>query len=366
MTTNINILSELHWRGLVNQTTEGLNDLLQTPQVVYLGVDPTGNSLHVGHLLALTVLRRFQRAGHRVIVVIGGATGMIGDPSGKSEERKLLEFQTILENVTSVKEQIEQLIPLASVVNNHDWMRGYYYLDFLRDVGKHFPVNVMLTKDSVKSRMESGLSYTEFSYMLLQAYDFVYLNQWHGCTLQIGGSDQWGNITAGIDLCRRMRGVELHGLTIPLLTKSDGTKKVKMGKTERGALWLDAEKTSPYDFYQYWLNVADEDVERCLKYFTDLDANEINCLIQRHRSDPSKRIAQRRLATGDPQIGRLMPADYCCNALAVTGSVTQGDCCYQTKPLSGIHNRSSMRSWYSSLPKGTGARPSNDGARTSF
>jgi tyrosyl-tRNA synthetase len=216
------------------------------------------------------VLRRFQQAGHRGIIVIGGATGMIGDPSGKSDDRHLLEFQTILENVASIKAQIERLCS-ATVVNNQDWVGNFSYLKVLRTIGKHFPVNVMLTKDCIKSRMENGLSYTEFSYMLLQAYDFVHLHEFANCTLQIGGSDQWGNITAGIDLARRMSGVQLHALTCPLLTKSDGTK---MGKTESGALWLDANKTSPHEFYQYWVNVEDADVRLCLCYFTDLDRDD--------------------------------------------------------------------------------------------
>jgi tyrosyl-tRNA synthetase len=320
----MNIISELQWRGLVHQTTDGLNDLLQTPQTVYLGIDATGDSLHVGHLVALMTLRRFQRAGHRVIVLIGDATGMIGDPSGKSEERKLLDPIDVQLNAITIRTQIAQLLDSNDVivVNNLDWMHEFTYLEFLRDVGKHFPVNVMLTKDSVKSRMESGLSYTEFSYMLLQAHDFVHLHGYYGCALQIGGSDQWGNITAGIDLCRRMHGEQLHGLTCPLLTKSDGTK---MGKTEGGALWLDANKTSPHEFYQYWVNVEDADVRRCLCFFTDLDMIEIDALMARHGSDPGKRIAQRRLAmelTGLVHNGtpRLMLTALGAQALSAAGA----------------------------------------------
>lgn len=238
MSMNI-ILSELQWRGLIHQTTDGLanpNDLLETPQTVYLGIDATAGSLHVGHLVALMVLRRFQKAGHRPIVLIGDATGMIGDPSGKSEERKLLDPIDVQLNAVTIRGQIAQLLDKPIVVNNLDWMTGISYLDFLRDVGKHFPVNVMMAKDSVKSRLETGLSYTEFSYMLLQAHDFVYLWGYYGCELQIGGSDQWGNITAGIDLCRRMHGEQLHGLTCPLLTKSDGTKMERRWARPRAAL----------------------------------------------------------------------------------------------------------------------------------
>lgn len=284
----MSILPELQWRGLIADT----NLDSETPATVYAGFDPTAESLHVGHLMALTMLRRFQQAGWRAIAVIGGATGMVGDPSGKNEERNLLDLDTLRKNVTSIKTQIEQLLNIE-IANNYEWMRDFHYLDFLRDVGKHFPVNVMLTKDSVQNRMESGLSYTEFSYMLIQAYDFVYLNHWHNCTLQIGGSDQWGNITAGIDLARRMEGAQVYGLTCPLLTKNDGAK---MGKTESGTVWLSAKKTSPYDFYQFWLNSADADVGRFLKYLTNLTQSEIESVMVEHSSNPSRRIAQRRLA----------------------------------------------------------------------
>jgi len=302
----MNIISELTWRGLINQTTDDENLaqwLLEKPRTLYVGFDPTADSLHVGHLVALMVLRRFQQAGHRPIALVGGATGMIGDPSGKSEERKLLSVETLRANISGMERQLRRFLDFspgptsALLVNNYDWMGKFGYLEFLRDVGKHFPVNVMLTKDSVKSRLErtdSGLSYTEFSYMLLQAYDFVHLYQATGCELQAGGSDQWGNITAGIDLGRRMLGVQLHGVTCPLLTKSDGTK---MGKTESGALWLSPDKTSPYQFYQYWINVDDADVGKCLKFFTDLTREELEALLAEHAADPGKRTAQRRLAT---------------------------------------------------------------------
>ena len=240
------IFAELYWRELINQTTDDANLprwLAEKPRTVYVGFDPTADSLHVGHLVALTVLRRFQQAGHRPIVLVGGATGMIGDPSGKSEERNLLSVETLRANLAGMESQLRRFLDFdcsnsALLLDNHQWMGRFGYLEFLREVGKHFPVNVMLSKDSVRNRLErseAGLSYSEFSYMLLQAYDFVHLYQQHGCELQAGGSDQWGNITAGIDLARRMCGAQLYGVTCPLLTKSDGSK---MGKTESGTLWL--------------------------------------------------------------------------------------------------------------------------------
>ncbi len=299
------IIAELSWRGLINQTTDDANLpklLMEKPRTVYVGFDPTADSLHVGHLVALMVLRRFQQAGHRPIALVGGATGMIGDPSGKSEERKLLSPEALAANVDGMAPQLRRFLDFdcgpnsAVLVNNYDWMGRFGYIEFLRDVGKHFPVNVMLAKDSVRTRLERteiGLSYTEFSYMLLQAYDFVYLNEHYGCELQAGGSDQWGNITAGIDLARRLRGTQLYGCTCPLLTRSDG---VKMGKTESGALWLSPEKTSPYQFYQYWINLDDADVGQCLRFFTDLGREEIDALMADHCSDPGRRIAQKRLA----------------------------------------------------------------------
>jgi tyrosyl-tRNA synthetase len=297
------LFADLKWRGLVHQTTDpALGDWLAAEsRTLYAGFDPTADSLHVGHLMALLMLRRFQRAGHRPIALLGGATGMIGDPSGKSEERNLLSREVLEANVATIAEPMRTVLDFAGpqaarLVNNYDWMRPIGYLDFLRDVGKNFPVNVMLAKDSVKLRLErtdSGLSYTEFSYMLLQAYDFVHLYDQFGCLLQIGGSDQWGNITAGIDLGRRMRQVQLFGLTYPLLTKSDGTK---MGKTEAGAVWLSPRRTSPYQFYQFWINVEDADVGRCLRYFTELSHDQIEALDAARAADPGKRDSQRNLA----------------------------------------------------------------------
>lgn len=310
-----NVFKELTWRRLINQTTDDENLpkwLMEKPRTAYAGFDPTADSLHVGHLMALMILRRFQRAGHRPIALVGGATGMIGDPSGKSEERKLLSVEILEANVEGMAKQLRRFLDFdcgersALLVNNHDWMGRFGYLEFLRDIGKHFPVNVMLTKDSVKSRLgrdDTGLSYTEFSYMLLQAYDFVHLNADFDCEIQVGGSDQWGNITAGIDLARRLRSVQLYGMTCPLLTKSDGTK---MGKTESGALWLDPDKTSPYHFYQYWINLDDADVDKCLRFFTDLEEERIEAVVAEHEAAREKREGQRTLAT---ELTRLVHGD---------------------------------------------------------
>ena len=299
------IYADLLWRGLIHQSTDAtfLPEWLNSgSRTLYAGFDPTAESLHVGHLLPLLMLRRFQRAGHRPIALIGGATGMIGDPSGKSQERNLLSAEALQANVAGLQQQMQPFLdfdagPLsAELANNADWMQGFSYLDFLRDVGKNFPINAMLAKDSVRARLErsdSGMSYTEFSYMLLQAYDFVHLYDRFGCQLQIGGSDQWGNITAGIDLGRRMRSMQLYGMTCPLLTKTDGTK---MGKTEKGALWLSADRTSPYAFYQYWINVADEDTGRCLRVLTELEQAEIDELDRLRDEQPQARHSQKRLA----------------------------------------------------------------------
>jgi tyrosyl-tRNA synthetase len=298
------ILDELAWRGLIHQSTDGaeLRAHLSQSRTLYCGFDPTASSLHVGSLLPLMLLRRFQKFGHKPLALVGGATGMIGDPTGKSEERNLLSKEQLAENVAGIKAQMERFLDFsganaARVLNNYDWTAPISFLEFLRDVGKHAPVNAMLAKDSVKSRIErpdSGISYTEFSYMLLQAFDFVHQHKAFGCTLQIGGSDQWGNITAGIDLGRRMHGASLYGMTCPLLLTSDGKK---MGKTERGALWLDGERTSPYAFYQYWINVADEDASNCLRFLTELSREEIEALDESTKNKPGERAAQKALAT---------------------------------------------------------------------
>jgi tyrosyl-tRNA synthetase len=299
------IFSELGWRGLIHQTTDDAHLpgwLNAASRTLYAGFDPTADSLHVGSLMPLMILRRFQRAGHRPIALVGGATGMIGDPSGKSEERNLLSLEVLRANVQGLEKQMRTVLDFdtqanpATLVNNFDWMSRFSFLEFLRDVGKNFPVNVMLAKDSVKNRLErsdAGLSYTEFSYMLLQAYDFVHLNEQFQCELQLGASDQWGNITAGIDLARRRKGVQLYGITCPLLTKADGSK---MGKTESGTVWLSAARTSPYAFYQYWINVDDADAGKCLRFLTELDREEIEALDTARAAEPAKRESQRRLA----------------------------------------------------------------------
>ena len=297
------IIGELKWRELMHQSTDpaGIEQLLSQPATIYAGFDPTADSLHVGSLLPLTLLRRFQQAGHRPIALVGGATGMVGDPSGKSAERNLLDKETLARNVAGIEAQMRRFLdftgPNAAVLlNNFDWMKEFSFLDFLRDVGKNCPVNVMLGKDSVKARLErsdSGLSYTEFSYMLLQAYDFTYLAKHWGCRLQIGGSDQWGNITAGIDLGRRMLGQQLYGMTCPLLLTSDGRK---MGKTESGAIYLSSERTSPFAFYQYFLNVADEDVLMVLRFLSDVPRDDYERLRQAVAEAPQERVAQKYLA----------------------------------------------------------------------
>ncbi|HIO21321.1 MAG TPA: tyrosine--tRNA ligase [Nitrospirales bacterium] len=301
----MDIFSELTWRGLIHQTTDEKHLaewLAGGSRTVYVGFDPTASSLHVGSLMPLMTLRRFQQAGHHPLALVGGATGMIGDPSGKNQERNLLSADALEDNVQGLKSQMLRFLDFspgsfaAVLVNNFDWMRQFSYLDFLRDIGKNFPVNVMLAKDSVKSRIgrdEGGISYTEFSYMLLQAYDFVHLYDEYGCELQIGGSDQWGNITAGIDLARRMRNVQLYGITSPLLTKVDGSK---MGKTESGTVWLSPERTSPYAFYQYWINIDDADIGMCLRYLTELEHEEIEALDASRIKSPHLRESQKRVA----------------------------------------------------------------------
>ena len=296
------LLEELQWRGLIYQQTDeqGIEDLLNKEQVtLYCGADPTADSLHIGHLLPFMTLRRFQEHGHRPIVLIGGGTGMIGDPSGKSEERVLQTEDQVAKNVEGLSAQMHKLFEFgtdkgAVLVNNRDWLSQISLISFLRDYGKHVGVNYMLGKDSIKSRLENGISYTEFTYTILQAIDFGHLNRELNCKIQVGGSDQWGNITSGIELMRRMYGqTEAYGLTIPLVTKSDGKK---FGKSESGAVWLDAEKTTPYEFYQFWINQSDEDVIKFLKYFTFLSKEDINRLEQSRDEAPHLREAQKALA----------------------------------------------------------------------
>ena len=299
----MNIWQELHWRELIADCTDPAALQGRTrPWTLYCGFDPTADSLHVGHLVPLLALRRFQQFGHHPIAVAGGATGCIGDPSGKSTERPLLTKEQIRANLESIRPQLERLLDFESrnnparLLDNADWTASVTYLDFLRDIGKHFSINQMLAKESVRARLEdreAGLSYTEFSYMLLQAYDFYVLCRDHQCELQIGGSDQWGNITAGIDLIRKKLGRTAYGLTLPLVTKADGTK---FGKTESGSVWLDPNKTSPYRFYQFWINTDDRDVIRYLKYFTFLSRDEIGALEAEHQRNPGARTAHRALA----------------------------------------------------------------------
>src|SRR5215471_2654904 len=315
----MNLYDELHWRGMVYDSTEGLSDLLAEYAVTaYIGFDPTASSLHVGSLLTVMGLARLQRFGHSPIAIVGGGTGMIGDPSGKSQERVLLSPERIEENVAGVRRQLERFLDFeardglsaARIVNNADWLATIDLISFLRDAGKHFTVNYMLQKESVNRRLESedGISFTEFSYLVLQAYDFLQLFDQYGCVLQIGGSDQWGNITAGIDLIRKLRAKKAHGLVWPLMKTASGAK---FGKTEAGAVWLDSERTSPYKFYQFWLNTDDRDVALYLKYFTFLNRDAIRDLEATVHAAPEQRTAHRALARevttivhGAEQLGR--------------------------------------------------------------
>ena len=302
-----NFVEELRWRGMLSQIMPGTEELLQKEQVTaYLGTDPTADSLHIGHLCGVMMLRHLQRCGHKPLALVGGATGMIGDPSGKSLERNLLDEETLRHNQECIKKQLAKFLDFesdapnkAELVNNYDWMKDMGFLQFAREVGKHITVNYMMAKESVQQRLNGeardGLSFTEFTYQLLQGYDFLHLYQHKGCKLQMGGNDQWGNMTTGTELIRRTLGGEAnaYALTCPLITKADGKK---FGKTESGNIWLDAKRTSPYKFYQFWLNVSDDDAERYIKIFTSLDKETIDSLIEEHRQDPGRRQLQRRLA----------------------------------------------------------------------
>ncbi len=302
----MNFVEELKWRGMLAQIMPGTEELLQKEMVTaYLGTDPTADSLHIGHLCGIMMLRHLQRCGHKPIILVGGATGMIGDPSGKSQERNLLDAATLYHNQECIKAQVSHFLDFdaslpnaAEMVNNYDWMKDFTFLDFAREVGKHITVNYMMAKDSVQKRLNGeardGLSFTEFSYQLLQGYDFLHLYKEKGCKLQLGGNDQWGNITTGTELIRRTLGIEnaAYGLTCPLITKADGKK---FGKTESGNVWLDPKRTTPYAFYQFWLNVSDDDAERYIKIFTSLTQDEINAAIDEHKADPGQRLLQKRL-----------------------------------------------------------------------
>ena len=300
----MNFVDELRWRGMVHQLMPGTEELLAREQVTaYVGFDPTADSLHIGHLCSIMILRHFQRAGHKPLALVGGATGMIGDPSGKSAERNLLTEEVLRHNEACIKAQLGHFLDFdstasngAELVDNYDWMRDFTFLDFAREVGKHITVNYMMAKDSVKKRLNGeardGLSFTEFTYQLLQAYDFLHLYQTKNCKLQMGGSDQWGNITTGSELIRRTLGGEAYALTCPLITKSDGRK---FGKTESGNVWLDKRYTTPYKFYQFWLNVGDDEAARYIRIFTSLPKDEIDALIAEHSADPGRRLLQKRL-----------------------------------------------------------------------
>ncbi|MCJ7466518.1 MAG: tyrosine--tRNA ligase [Maribacter sp.] len=301
----VNFVEELKWRGMLHDAMPGTEEhLLSGMQSAYVGIDPTADSLHIGHLVSVMMLRHFQLSGHKPYALVGGATGMIGDPSGKSAERNLLDEGTLRRNQKALKEQLSRFLDFTSdapnaaiLVNNYDWMKNISFLDFIRDVGKHITVNYMMAKDSVKKRLSAeakeGMSFTEFTYQLVQGYDFLYLYQKYNCSLQMGGSDQWGNITTGTELIRRIAGAKGYALTCPLITKADGTK---FGKTEDGNVWLDANRTSPYKFYQYWLNTSDEDAEKYIKIFTFLTKTEIESLVKEHQESPHLRVLQKTLA----------------------------------------------------------------------
>jgi len=303
----MNFVEELKWRGMIHQMMPGTEELFEKEIVTaYVGIDPTADSLHIGHLCGVMMLRHLQQAGHKPLALVGGATGMIGDPSGKSQERNLLNEETLHHNVECIKAQLSRFLDFnsdapnaAELVNNYDWMKNFSFLEFAREIGKCITVNYMMAKDSVKRRLngeaQDGMSFTEFTYQLLQGYDFLHLYETKNCKLQMGGSDQWGNITTGTELIRRKLGAdnEAFALTCPLITKADGKK---FGKTEKGNIWLDRNRTSPYTFYQFWLNVADEDAERYIKIFTSLDKATIDALIEEHRQDPGRRVLQKRLA----------------------------------------------------------------------
>ncbi len=301
----MDFIEELKWRGMIHQMMPGTDEQLKKEMTTaYLGIDPTADSLHIGHLVGVMILKHFQRSGHKPIALVGGATGMIGDPSMKSQERKLLDEETLRHNQEAIKKQLSKFLDFdsdapnaAEMVNNYDWMKNFSFLDFIRDVGKHITVNYMMAKDSVKKRLsgesQQGMSFTEFSYQLVQGYDFLNLYREKNCKLQLGGSDQWGNITTGTELIRRTLGGEAYALTCPLITKADGGK---FGKTESGNVWLDARYTSPYKFYQFWLNVSDADAEKYIKIFTELTREEVEALVASPAADPGQRPLQKRLA----------------------------------------------------------------------
>ena len=294
-------VAELKWRNMIHSIMPGTEEELKKGMATaYVGIDPTADSLHIGHLVSIMIMRHFQQCGHRPLIVIGGATGMIGDPSFKSQERVLLTPEIINHNLECIKKQVSKFLSFdeklpnhAQILNNYDWTKQWSFIDFIRDIGKHITVNYMMAKDSVKKRIETGISFTEFSYQLLQGYDYLYLYNNYNCRLQLGGSDQWGNITTGTELIKRVNGGDAYAITCPLITKSDGKK---FGKTEKGNIWLDKEKTSPYTFYQFWLNLSDEDAKKFIRIFTLMSEEEILSLEAEHNKQPEQRLLQKALA----------------------------------------------------------------------
>lgn len=358
------LIEELSWRGFIHQQTDEVQlaeHLSSGSRIVYAGFDPTGDSLTIGNLVPIMLLAHFQRAGHRPIVLTGGATGLIGDPSGKSAERQLQSLEQVQHNVSKIRRIFASILRFdgpnaAKLVDNADWLLGLGYLEVLRDVGKHFTVNAMIQRDSVRERLnnrEQGISYTEFSYMILQAYDFNYLSKTEDVTVQMGGSDQWGNIVAGIELTRRLQNRTVFGLTSPLLVKADGGK---FGKTENNPIWLTAEKTSAYAFYQFWINTADADVERFLRLFTFLSKDEISELIAQHNADPSQRVAQKRLATEVTQL--LHGVQGLARAEAATNALFSGD-------VSGL-DEATLTEAFAAVPSSEHELQHLDGAGLSF
>lgn len=325
-----NFVEELQWRGMVHDVMPDTEThLLEQMRAAYVGFDPTADSLHIGNLVPIMLLSFFQRAGHKPIALVGGATGMIGDPSGKSSERNLLDEKTLRHNQNCVRNQLSQFLDFTSgeanqavMVNNYDWMKNFTFLDFIRDVGKHITVNYMMAKDSVKNRLTGenadGMSFTEFTYQLVQGYDFLHLFQNNDCTLQMGGSDQWGNITTGTEMIRRIGGGKGYALTCPLITKSDGSK---FGKSEGGNVWLDAKRTSPYKFYQYWLNTSDDDAEKYIKIFTFLDKATIDALVVAHKEAPHQRALQKRLAQ---EVTTTVHTEDACNTAVSASEILFG------------------------------------------
>lgn len=334
-----NFVEELRWRGMLAQMMPGTEELLQKEMVsAYLGTDPTADSLHIGHLCGIMMLRHLQRCGHKPFILVGGATGMIGDPSGKSQERNLLNNETLYHNQECIKAQVAKFLDFdskeanaAEMVNNYDWMKDFTFLAFARDIGKHITVNYMMAKDSVQKRLNGeardGLSFTEFTYQLLQGFDYYTLYKERNCRLQLGGSDQWGNITTGTELIRRKLGGEAYALTCPLITKADGGK---FGKTESGNIWLDPERTSPYKFYQFWLNVSDEDAEKYLKIFTFLSQEEIQALAEEHAANPGARPMQKRLAK---ELTEMVHSEEAYNS-----AVAASEILFSPKAAEALHN----------------------------